>query len=540
MTPSTPHQPPPGPPHQGHLARRTIYKHGAVLTPEGTQPAPTALCVDGGTIAWMGPDIGLAPYADGADEVVDLAGRLVTPAFVDAHVHLSQTGLRLAGLDLSSATSRDDVLDAVSAHTRSHTDAVVLGFGWDETAWPDPRPPSGTELDRAAPGRAVYLSRVDVHSAVVSDALSRTVPRLTSAPGWDGTGRVERDAHHLVRDAVQGKVTRSQRKDAIAGALAAAARAGLGSVHEMAAPHLNPADDLTLLDDLAAEHPIVDVVRYWGEHVSTGGVEHALALGCVGAAGDVCVDGAFGSRTAGLCEPYADRDGHTGHLYLDAAEVADHVAACTRAGLQAGFHCIGDAATAVVADGFRLAEKLVGNDRLAAARHRLEHVELIAPEHTAALASYAVVVSGQPAFDAAWGGPDGMYADRLGPERALAANPWRAFLDAGIPLAFGSDSPITPFDPWGGVRAAARHHNPDARVTAAQAYAAHTAGGWYAAGRDTDGGLRPGAEATFAVWDVERADLPDVLTRAAPECVRTVVSGQTVYARGEDDVGALP
>ena len=194
--------------------------------------------------------------------------------------------------------------------------------------------------------------------------MAATVGGLSAAAGWDGTGRVERDAHHLARDASQAMLTRSQRKDAIVAALDAAAAAGLGCVHEMAAPHVNPADDLTLLDDLTAERPRVDVVRYWGEHVSTGGVEHALALGCVGAAGDLCVDGAFGSRTAALCEGYVDRNGHAGHLYLDAAQVADHLAACTREGLQAGFHCIGDAATSVVAEGFRLAEKLVGNERL--------------------------------------------------------------------------------------------------------------------------------------------------------------------------------
>ncbi|WP_020573892.1 amidohydrolase [Actinopolymorpha alba] len=511
-------------------SQRILFRGGAVHTPGS--PAATAFCVDGGTIVWLGTDDGIEPYANGADQIVALGGRLVTPAFVDAHVHLSQAGLRLAGLDLADARRREDLLDALAAYARTNSDAVILGFGWDETGWPDPRIPSGTELERATPGRAVYLARVDVHSGLVSGALLDRAPELVRAPGWDGTSRVEREAHHAARDAAMALVTRTQRKDAIVAALAAAAAVGIGSVHEMAAPHVNPVDDLALLDEVAGERPIPTVVRYWGEHASTGGVERARALGCAGAAGDLCADGAFGSRTAALLAPYADRPGHAGHGYLDAEEIAEHLIVCTRAGLQGGFHCIGDAATSAVVEGFRLAEKAVGADQLVASRHRLEHVELIAPELVRALAAYGVVVSGQPAFDAEWGGREGMYAARLGPDRALAANPWAAFLSAGVPLAFGSDAPVTPFDPWGGVRAAAYHHNPEHRIDVSAAFDAHTRGGWYAAGHDDGGTLRVGGEATFAVWDRTGPGLPPLTPGApTPGCVRTVVAGQTVYDR---------
>ena len=335
---------------------------------------------------------------------------------------------------------------------------------------------------------------------------------------------------------------RAQRREAIATALDSAARAGIGCAHEMAAPHVNSADDLTLLDELASERPTVEVVRYWGEHASAGGCVRAGALGCAGAAGDLCVDGAFGSRTAALDQPYADRsDDHAGHLYLDAEQVADHLVACTRAGLQGGFHCIGDAATRTVVEGLRLAAKLLeadgadgaeGADQLARARHRLEHVELIAADLLPVLAAYGVVVSGQPAFDAAWGGTGAMYAERLGTARALATNPWTSFHAAGIRLAFGSDSPVTPFDPWDAIRAAAFHHHEASRLTVAQAFDAHTRGGWYAARRDGHGVLAPGAAASFAVWDTHGPGLPDLTAGAPlPGCVRTVVAGATVFDR---------
>lgn len=164
------------------------------------------------------------------------------------------------------------------------------------------------------------------------------------------------------------------------------------------------------------------------------------------AAGDLFVDGSLGSHTACLHAPYADAP-HTGTGYLDAADVAAHVAACTGAGLQAGFHAIGDAALGAVVEGVRAAAEKVGLARIRAARHRVEHAEMMTPATIAAFAELGLTASVQPAFDAAWGGEDGMYADRLGADRARTLNPFAALLKAGVPLAFGSDAPVTPSTP---------------------------------------------------------------------------------------------
>ncbi len=119
----------------------------------------------------------------------------------------------------------------------------------------------------------------------------------------------------------------------------------------------------------------------------------------------------------------------------------------------------------------------------------------------------------QPAFDALWGGDRGLYTDRLGAQRSLASNPFARLAAAGMPLAFGSDAPVTPLAPWEGVRAAVHHHAPGSRVDAATAFAAHTAGGWAAAHRP-GGTLTPGAPAHLAVWDT--AAFPDLTGAAAP------------------------
>ena len=124
-----------------------------------------------------------------ADEVVDLAGALVTPAFVDAHVHATSTGLALTGLDLTGATSLADCLQRVEdGRPPGPRRRRCSGHGWDETTWPEHRPPTRQELDRASYGGVVYLSRIDVHSAVVSSALLAAVPEVRGQDGWSESG----------------------------------------------------------------------------------------------------------------------------------------------------------------------------------------------------------------------------------------------------------------------------------------------------------------------------------------------------------------
>ena len=136
----------------------------------------------------------------------------------------------------------------------------------------------------------------------------------------------------------------------------------------------------------------------------------------------------------------------------------------------------------------------------------------------------------QPSFDARWGGTEAMYATRLGAERSLAANPFGSLAGVGVPLALGSDSPVTPLDPWGGVRAAVNHHNRAQCLSPTAAFAAHTRGGWRATGDDETGMLAPGALASLAVWDHRQAGLPDVGPDAtAPACLRTVLGDKVIH-----------
>jgi predicted amidohydrolase YtcJ len=527
-----------------------LLRGGFVYSP--ADPFATAMVVERGSVAWVGSEGAADSFADGVDAVVRLDGALVTPAFTDAHVHTTATGLALTGLDLSGAGTLAEALARTAAYAAARTgDRVLLGHGWDETRWPEGRAPTRTELDEATGGRPLYLTRTDVHSAVVSTAMLDLVPGVAKEPGYDPLGPLTKDAHHSVRRAAHAAVTPLQRADAQRAALAYAASRGIGAVHECAGPDISAEDDLTGLLALAADEPGPRVFGYWAEAVATpADLDRIRDLGAIGAGGDLFVDGSLGSHTASLHAPYADAP-HTGTTYLDAETIARHLTVCTRAGVQAAFHAIGDAAIDAVVAGVRAAAKAAGLDRVRALRHRVEHAELMSAAAIAAFAEFGLVASVQPAFDAAWGGPDGMYAHRLGTERAAALNPYAAMTRAGVPLVLGSDSPVTPLDPWGAVRAAAFHRTPGHRISARAAFNAHTRGGWRAVGRDDAGVLVPGAPADYAVWSVgdlvvqtpdERVanwstdprsgtpGLPDLTPgRELPRALRTVVGGRTVY-----------
>ncbi len=508
---------------------RVLLRGGTVHSP--AHPAATALLTVGDRVAWVGDDDTASSHRDSADVVVELAGRLVTPGFVDAHVHVAKTGLALETLDLADTLTLTGALDLLAGYAAGYGGAVLFAHGWDESGWPEARPFTGAELDIAVGPRVAYVGRVDSHSAVVSSALLDLEPTIRQLPGWRGDGVVERDSHHAARAAIETLWTPAERERALLGALRRAAAVGITSVHEANAPHISPYSDASIISTLRATNPLPEVVGYWGALL---GGEHPDDRALAGFAGDLCVDGALGSRTAALRAPYDDAD-TAGHLYLDEVAVRGHVVWCTRRGRQAGFHVIGDRGLDVVVAGLELAAEQLGVEAVVAARHRLEHVEMASPAAIAVLASLGVVASVQPAFDAAWGGPGQLYAQRLGATRSAPMNPYASMRAAGVRLAFGSDSPVTPMDPWAGVHAAVFHHNPDERLSVPAAFAAHTKGGHQARRDDHGGLLTTGSTASYVVWDVA-GDLDDLTGLPAPtdrgfpaRCVRTVVAGATVF-----------
>ncbi|MCK8675470.1 amidohydrolase family protein, partial [Rhodococcus sp. HM1] len=373
------------------------------------------MAVTDGQVVWVGADRpGRALHPDA--EIVDLDGAFVAPAFVDTHVHVTAHGLALTGLDLTGATSREDALRRLREHAAGCDDPVLWGHGWDESRWPDATAPTTADLDAAAPGRAVYLTRIDAHSAAASTAL-RAAADPAALAGCHPEQPLTAAAHHAVRAAARARLTAAQRARAQAAALDDYAAAGIVAVHECGGPDISGRDDFTEL--LGTDHP-VQVRGYWGEAVGTAeqAAELLAATGAHALGGDLFVDGAFGSHTAWTTGPYADRPDCCGTAYLTGEEITAHVRACTTAGIQAGFHVIGDAAVAAAAAAFAAVADEQGGPAVAARGHRLEHAEALTVEQATRLGRWGVIASMQPMFDALWGGPGGMYATRLGADRA--------------------------------------------------------------------------------------------------------------------------
>src|SRR5213595_2878756 len=103
----------PGVPADTRPRKVTMYRNGSIYT--AADPFATAMVVDGDTVAWVGSEQAATSIADSSMEIIDLRGALLAPGFVDSHVHLTETGVALAGLQLGTVRSAVELLDAVAA-----------------------------------------------------------------------------------------------------------------------------------------------------------------------------------------------------------------------------------------------------------------------------------------------------------------------------------------------------------------------------------------------------------------------------------------
>lgn len=504
--------------------RGTLLLADRVVTLGHARVDARAVVVRGSRVVWVGDDPAQAPPHQ---DVVELPGCVLGPAFVDAHAHLTPTGLATTGLDLSEVRSGDELLRTVAAFAGQHTGRVVWGHGFDPYRFPD-RLPSPDALAEVASGRAVYLGQADGHASLVDRQTLSAAP-LARAEGVETdetgpTGLLRREANHLIRRWTIGALGETELAAARRAATEKAASLGIGSVHEMGGPDSFGLDDFDAW--VTGEWPI-EVLPYWGGLDLTVPIERELrAVG-----GDLFLDGSLGSHTAALCAPYDDRPSTSGNLELDDDTLTAWLSEVARAGLQSGVHAIGDAALRqLVRCWHTVARAFDDEDRsdiVRRGRHRIEHAEVMPPDLLDDVAELGLIVSAQPAFESRWGGPAGMYASRLGPDRINWTNPFRALADRGIGLAFGSDSNVMPMDPWGTIHAAEHRALSGHTVSRLEAVSMSTLGGRSAARQDRFVGVvRAGMRADLAGFegDPYAADDP----RGA-RCVLTLVGGRVAF-----------
>ena len=502
-------------------ARGALLVADRVVTLGHGRHAARALLVRGTRVVWVGDDPAQAP----AHAIrIDLPGCTIGPGFVDAHVHLTATGITLDGVDLREATSVEQVLRMVRTTASATPGRVVWGHGWDTRL---DRLPTPDELSEAADGRTVVLSRIDGHSSVV-DRRTLTSAPLARAQGLehdaegDPNGLLRLEANKVARRWAVGAMSGAELDAARQRVARHAAARGIVSVHEMNGPDLFGATDF---DAWRLGNWPVEVVPYWS------GLDLAFAAerGLEQVGGDLYLDGSLGSHTAALEAPYADHEGR-GRLELDDDTFTALCVEATHHGLQVAVHAVGDAALRQVVRCWEQVEQQLPEHMEGAVRrlhHRVEHAEVLPPDLYDRIGLLGLTISAQPSFETLWGGPGGLYERRLGPDRAGWTNPFRALADRGVALAFGSDSNVTPMDPWAGVHAAEHRRGPGLAVDRLEAVSAHTLGGRAAARQERDvGPLRAGKRADLAVWEGDpfAADDP----RGA-RCVLTVLRGRVTH-----------
>jgi predicted amidohydrolase YtcJ len=485
---------------------KTLYRAARVRTLAHPETGEW-LVIDGRHVQRIGS--GEPPTAD---RVVDLPGATIVPGFVDAHVHLTTTGLSLANEDVASARSADELLAAIQRRT-AHDEAPVGVFllGYDESRWDRPELPTMAQLDSAS-ARPLIVRRVDGHAALANRAaLGRSgaleLSGVARNEAGEPTGTVTGRANETLGRWALASIGDHERQDLQLRAASLAASMGVTAVHEMSMPAWHGERDLEVLLSHRGRLP-VDALPI----VATLDLGVAISLGLSSIGGDLPVDGSIGAGTAWLSAP--DLDGNQGTASYTDDELAEFFHSGHSAGLQVGVHAIGDAAIdQVISVWERVYQALDSRERrhFRARRHRIEHFELPSNEHVERAAMLGLAASVQPAFDATWGQAGGLYERRLGPDRAAGMNPFRSMLDRGVEVGVGSDAPITPLDPMAAIEALERHHDPAQRLSRVEAIRLHTTGSARIGHQEAKkGALAPGMHADFAAYEVDPFEEPTI------------------------------
>ncbi|MFC7202241.1 amidohydrolase [Haloferax namakaokahaiae] len=500
-----------------------VLTNAEVHTLESLDETYEALAVRDGRIVRVGRAFDVEMLAGVETEVIDCDGRVVLPGFIDAHTHLPMVGKSLVHADLSGAESVAEALSRLRERAEEVADEEwIIGFGYDESAWDDARYLTRDDLDSVSGTAPVVAFREDIHTAGVNSVvLDRYVDELpdegVKREGGHPTGVIVEGAVDAIREATEPD--REEMEALVRAAQDDATSRGVTGIHDMIRGSFAP----EVYRDLAESGALNLRVRtnYWSDHLEALEeiglrTNHGDGLVRMGAIKSF-TDGSFGGRTAKLGEPYADAPGETGQWVVEPEELQRLVAEADGAGYQLTAHAIGDEAIDAVLDAYETTDDPRG------ARHRVEHVELASEEAIERFADLGVVASVQPNF-LKWAKDGGLYDARLG-DRRLETNRYRDLLDAGVPLAFGSD--CMPLDPLLGIDHAVNHPNPEQSLTVTEALRAYTSGAAYA-GFDEDrlGTIEVGKLADFVVLDEspwEAESIRDI------DVAMTVVDGRIVY-----------
>jgi predicted amidohydrolase YtcJ len=523
-----------------------IFFDGVIYTGEGlSEDKPQvveAIAVRNGKILAIGKSRDITRLAGPKTALHDLdsvhTSTFIFPGFNDAHTHLGSAGRTKLNVDLTGVKSLDEMLLKIQAAAKDGPPGHWLtGGNWDHTLWANKVLPTRQDLDKVTGDHPTFLDRIDGHIAIANSAAlalaginGKTTPPQGGAIDLDGNG----EPTGIVRESAQGLIYRvipppshEERRRGDELAIGDALSHGVTSVQDF-----SDWEDFLVFEEMEKEHNLHLRISEWLpfkdslEELKTHRTHHDLddPLLHTGMLKGF-MDGSLGSRTAAMKAPYADDPGNSGLPQYTQQQLNQMALERAKAGFQLGFHAIGDRGTAMALDAYSQPGIFTS------ARNRIEHAQVVDPADIPRFKQLGVIASMQPNHlltDMNWA------VDRLGPKRAAYSYAWKAFLDAGVPLAFGTDYPVEPVTPFRGLYAACTRMNeartktyfPENKLTRGQALAAYTQGSAYAEfAEKRKGKLLPGYEADFILVDRDlyKVGAPDLLSTSV---LKTYVAGQ--------------
>jgi predicted amidohydrolase YtcJ len=544
-----------------HADPETIFVNGVIYTGEGfdrDKPQTVeAMAVGGGRVLAVGTSEEMKRLAGPRTAVRDLKGTAVFPGFNDAHTHLGSAGQTKLNVDLTGVLSLEAMLKSVQGYAaKAEPGHWLTGGNWDHTLWADKRLPTRQDLDGVTGGHPAFLERIDGHIAIANTAALKAagITGKTVAPQG---GAIDLDASGeptgILRESAKGLVSKvippPSHEDRRRGAelvMADALSHGVTSVQDF-----SDWQDFLVFEEMEKEGelhlrisewlpfkaPMDQLLKMRAHHDLNDPMLHTGML-------KGFMDGSLGSRTAAMKEPYSDDPGNMGLPQYKQDELNEMAVDRAKADFQLGFHAIGDEANAMALQALSYANSAVSkpffcrsagqepkpmDEKMACpampyrGRDRIEHAQVVDQAEIMNFRLEGVIASMQPSHlltDMNWA------EARLGPKRAAYSYAWKAFLDAGVHLAFGTDYPVEPITPFRGLYAAVTRENeagtkeyfPENKITRGQALYAYTQGSAYAEFAETHKGkLAPGYDADFILVD------RDLYTVVAKKILGTVV-----------------
>ncbi len=530
----------------------TVLYNGKIHTQDQNFPLADAVAIQGKRILAVGRDTDVRALADSKTVEINLDGRLVLPGLTDCHFHFIDWAHSLECLELADSKSLADLRNRLAEAVKKKAKGKwILGYSWNEIRWPEPRLITRTDLDDLSPDHPVILWRSDKHLAVVN-SLGLKLANITSNTPDPERGIIDRDpfgqptgilrelAMKLVRNVIP-PFTESENQLAVKNALPILHRLGLTGVHDFRMMAEDIASVFRAYQRLQEENELA--IRMWmllpGEMLDnaitmglrTGYGNDNLRLGHV----KYFSDGGQGARTAWMLEGYEDT--HTfGMPITPMDELWVAIQRAQFAGLAVAIHAIGDRANRELISLFEKI-KMIKTDSMPSAPHRIEHVQNIRPEDVIRLSGLGVVASVQPLHV-----PDDYpMVDKSVGQRARFTYPFRDMLDAGVPMACGSDCPVADPNPLWGIQAAVTRQMlngtpaggwyPEQRITVAEVIRGYTMGAAEVTGRQADlGSITPAKLADMVVlnrniYKIDPLDIADV------QIDMTFVGGQVVFQK---------